>query len=1151
MAVFDIKTFDCKKNYAIDASAGTGKTYNIVQIVGKLLDEVKDLKLDQILIVTYTEKAAGELKDRIRAKIKGVDTDNAPISTFHSFCKNTIEEFPFAISKPANLTLVDEDKMLEFAKQYIRRGPIVQDIYYLIVYLNNNKGLYDDRQFNEESLIDTLTNSCIKYHLNSKGDEDNKIISLESYCSDEAFKYLSFQSIDDAISFNPDIKTNLDILKNCDDEKCKSLAGVLESNYNNFNYNGSFFKCSSKWPSEQKEKDAVMFFKELKDNLKSTFEKPYAMLTTKYLKDFYLKWSEERIKNNFQTFDDMINTIRESVLEDNSTLLVKLKEKYKYAIIDEFQDTNQKQFDIFSKVFLSDNDHHIIVVGDPKQSIYSFQGADVFVYKDAIELIKKGFKDTEGKTITGEQNSLEKNFRSTKDMVESCNKMFSLDDFAAYGFSFYPSKYLSIADGDNKEFSVLFKGKPVEAFWITKENDISDFNYAKLVAQQIIDCCKKDNGKDTNLQIKDKDSAKYRNVTFKDFTVLARVRSEMGPIEKALGKAGIPYIRYKDNGLFKDSECFHWIALLQAINENDFTGSRRKVLKKALFTDFFGLSLEEINKQKYNSDNIPEVELFRGWRFLLCQGKYESFIENILIESGLIERMTNLNDIQKLNKFRQIGDYCSDYLAKKHSLDDLINNLMFLSNGGSSEDDEDNAIVQKGTDFDCVQIMTIHASKGLQFPVVISTIGFKGYNNNVTNYIYHNDNNEQKLCFATNDKVKTERAQEMLRLLYVAYTRAQYIMLLPRCLLPEKGERSLQTMFKDITNNYIVFGNKYREIVDDGCSFSKLSKEATKLTTTKVNVDNQALKNEQDKINADLIKSKKGQQSYKHSYSNLSHPKEDSSDDEYDEDDTVLDLEGQEHEGLSAYDKSGLQIENIKYSDKTAPQYTLPKGSNVGSALHEIFEHTDFIHYDDSTINRLTEERFNANSVSISENTKKEVYGIVNNVLLAKFPVIHGNHSENDEFFSLNTIPNEDKKPEIEFNTNVLNGHLLNYFNGFIDLLFKRGEWYSVLDWKSDSLNDRDFISYNHAEDLKKHTDNSYSIQRVLYSYFLIEWLTDLYGEDREKIFNEHFGGIYYVYLRGCISDECNGIYVQTWNSYSDLKKEFDNIIYTFIGRKK
>lgn len=1140
MPVFTIGGFTNGMNYAIDASAGTGKTYNIVQIVDKLLQKDKDLSLEQILIVTYTEKAAGELKDRIRAKIKGVDTDNAPISTFHSFCKSTIEEFPFAVNKPSNLSLIDDSKIEEFAKRYIREGNICKDIAAVLPFLKKQAEKENKKTiFNEDTLIKKLTRSCAKYYLDEKGNEDNAIITLEPY---KHFEYLTFKSIDDAIAFDPAIGVNLQILKDSDNDKCKQLAGILESNCNTFNYNGNTFRRAATWIAKQNEKDAFLFFADLKDEL-ADYQNAYNSLTAKYLKDFYMKWWNERIKNNYQTFDDMINTVRESVLMPNSVLLKQLKKKYKYAIIDEFQDTNQKQFDIFSKIFLTDDKHNIIVVGDPKQSIYSFQGADVFVYEKAINDIESN------SLVTGTKNSLEKNFRSTKAMVSSCNKMFNHDDWFE---NFKPSTYLSIKDNkDSSEFDVLYKGQPTKAFWISDNDNITDHEYARLVAQQIIECCKKDKNGNTHLTIKDKSSNEFRNVSFKDFTVLARSRSEMGPIEKALGKAGIPYIRYKDNGLFKDSECAHWIALLQAINEPDFTGSRRNVFKKALFTDFFNHSLEEINKKKYNSDKTREVELLREWRSIINKGQYDIFIERILIDSGLVDRMTNLNDIQKLNKYRQIGDYCSDYLVKTHSLNDLINNLTYLSNGGSS-DDEEGAVVQKGTDFDCVQIMTIHASKGLQFPVVISVIGFKGYNNNVENYIYHdvNNNNRQILTFNSSDQSNIERKNEMLRLLYVAYTRAQYIMLLPRY---ELGSRSveLQTMIKGLTQRYIDDGNEYLPIKISNTTYAQMSKEVKSMLPSATST--LAEKEQQDKVNEELIETKKDKQSYKRSYSNLSHPKKVEPEDEYDEEDNVLDLEGTQNEGLSDFDKNSVQIP-IQYDEDKKQRETptvLPKGSDIGSALHEIFEKTDFTNYSEESINDLTIQRFEHYLLPINNESKKEVFEIVDNVLQANLPIIKGSEQVEGSF-KLNELKNKDKKPEIEFNTNVLKGHLNNYFNGFIDLLFKRAEIYSVLDWKSDSLNDRDFESYASLESLKEHTDNAYSIQRVLYCYFLIEWLTQKYGKDREKIFNDHFGGIYYVYLRGCVKDTSNGIYAQTWKSYADLKEAFDNIIKTCVlGGKK
>ena len=125
---------------------------------------------------------------------------------------------------------------------------------------------------------------------------------------------------------------------------------------------------------------------------------------------------------------------------------------------------------------------------------------------------------------------------------------------------------------------------------------------------------------------------------------------------------------------------------------------------------------------------------------------------------------------------------------------------------------------------------------------------------------------------------------------------------------------------------------------------------------------------------------------------------------------------------------------------------------------------------------------------------------------------------------------------------------LKNYCNGFVDLIFKNGDYYSILDWKSDRLND-EFVSYATVDCLKKHVDECYSIQRVLYSYCLIKWLKlSMPEKSYQNIFEEHFGGVYYVFLRGCNKDTSNGVYAQTWASWQDLEDSFNEIVKYKVG---
>ena len=104
---FDLKNYsDYKRSMFIQASAGTGKTYTITKIIEKLIDAKVDL--EKILVVTYTEKAAGELRDRIRKECPDKDVDNAPIFTIHSFCQKTLSEFYFTANQCANLSLIED-----------------------------------------------------------------------------------------------------------------------------------------------------------------------------------------------------------------------------------------------------------------------------------------------------------------------------------------------------------------------------------------------------------------------------------------------------------------------------------------------------------------------------------------------------------------------------------------------------------------------------------------------------------------------------------------------------------------------------------------------------------------------------------------------------------------------------------------------------------------------------------------------------------------------------------------------------------------------------------------------------------------------------------------------------------------------------------
>lgn len=1138
---FDLKSFDPNKNYVIEASAGTGKTYNIVKIVNSLVQKEHE-DLNKILIVTYTDKAADELKDRIRSELPDVNIDDAMICTIHSFCMNVIKELGLSANVPSNMSIVDDSEMDDFISEYIRSNPLLEKLSLVIKY----KGY-----LNEKSLIDSCKTILNDYYLNRDYQEDKDIIQLDNKDAkaylDYYFKYIAIETSDEALKKFPDVENYYEILLYNQSEvkgyRERAINFANELYQNKFlDFNGRKFKHSY-FVKDDDLCEAFDFFNDLiKDKTYGMKEiNPETLLPLCYGADIYKKWQERKRINRSFAFTDMTRFVRESVLHDEN-LKRKLKEKYSRAIIDEFQDTNQLQFDIFKSIFLEDDKHHIIVVGDPKQSIYKFQGADIDAYYNAKNEILKN----------GELRSLNKNFRSTGDMVSSCNMLFR--NYRFEGTNFEDCGYLT-KETDSSVHEVLYEEKPVEAFWIASAGEDDDkkiipFNstddkvdeekvkddFSTIVAQQILDCCTKDKDGNTKLKVKDKGQKEFRNVSFKDFAILSCKKDAMLPYEIALKKAGIPYLKSKDTSLFRGKECSHWIAIFSAIDSSDFTGRNRSKFKKALFTDFFDRTLTEISSEHFEHDDVIEMEKLNDWRMIARQQKWEDLIDDIIDDSALAQTEKSLSEMQSFGIFKQIGNHCINFLSSGHSLSDLIRHLMTMSKDGEDDldDSEEDGSIEKNTDFDSVSFITFHSSKGLQYPFVIpiGTASTKKIKNNIQRYKLNGQ------TYLGINPMPPAEDPEMKRLFYVAYTRAQFVMMLPYF-------KTFNDLNLDSSLNDYIKTDHFRRIFDNEKKFYDLKRISSQiLMNPKEKEDDSSKRDEQLTVLKNLISSMPSKKTYMHSYSSLSHQNEN-------KDEDYIDREGEKNEGLALFDMKGKPIE-CSYEPKVSPIVLVdgfPKGNRIGSALHQVFEMVDFTAYD-FHFESIVRKSFIDQSLNYDDGKYlSSVHDIVENVLKAKLPVIRGNEKI-DSSFSLNELSLQNKKPEVEFNFNLFGEKMSNFCNGYVDLIFKRGEYFSIIDWKSDSLNSQ-FTSYSSLDSLKKHVDDAYSIQRVLYSYCLIKWLKNFYPVlSLEEIFKKHFGGIYYVFLRGCNIDTSNGIYAHTWDDFASLNEAFLGICKKIGGNR-
>lgn len=1196
-----IEEIDLKKNWFVEASAGTGKTYTIQQIVARLVKEGCSLK--KILIVTYTEKAAGELKDRIRKKLEEImdsekrpteksdifetalrDVDNASIFTIHSFCQKALKEFAYDAGRPFDLNMIDDSEVSNVIDEWARdkwpQDPLYQ---MLIEHCSSASSLEND-------LKEKLKKAILLYL--GKSADGQEIVEMDS--ADIGYLQVLPKSIND-LSVIPEVKENLEIIEAnrgltfTTSKEAKTLGdfvatlkrwqGTSSELYVAKDFSDG--RTPKSWPSEVY--GAFKFFYNLRTGILDYFDAFKQKFIYSQIPKLFDEWQRIKKEHKCQSFNDMILSVHRAVMEksldgSDSNLCKKLRFEYTHAIIDEFQDTNQLQWDIFKKIFMYDK-HSVLVVGDPKQSIYSFQGADVNVYGQAIKEIENS-------------QELKNNYRSTNEMIEACNRFFSCESFFGDHRTFKRSE--PPESEEQQKNAARFWDENIKdwttiaPFWISEE-ELSEETFAETCIRKIIDCCsyvETSNGLHTRLQVFNKEKCKeWRDVTFKDFAILARTRSEMEPIEECMRKVGVPFTRYKDDHLFDGRECASWIALFKALNAPDFTSRNRRILNELLMTDFFAISLNQVESEYFDNPLCKEREMINNWKMLAGNRRFAELQECIYSDTLVEERLMDLSKLQNLAKLRQIGSYAIDYLYDHGcSLDELVRKLVALQNKQGDADDRDGNLIAKGTDFEAVQVMTIHASKGLEFSVVISVAGFKQLPTNKTGpFLYHDPNDEKKVKLGLGDYAKEARKKEELkewcRLFYVDFTRASSILMLPR--YSKWSNKEEFRFLKESMDAFCVDDNSdYYTVMQTESSWDFNTEKILKST-----VQNKILKplsereeklidtpvsKEEQLVVIENLQKKVGELSImQHSYSSLVGKVESS---------VSID-------GSKALDKEGLSesydIENKpENADAGIGEEELsikyPRGSKLGNALHEVFELTPFhdfaVKYPDlesaknsAELCDRVETAFRKQSLPIwnhKEDWTNHTIQILWNTLNANFSTIEGGQklTDIDSKFKLTSIEPNCSKAEAQFNLNATgenNGEasefLQNVCKGFMDLMFVRKDStgenrYSILDWKSDVIPSGDYSS----ESVQKRVDEDYSVQRVLYCYCLVKWLKQFYsGLSEAEIFDKHFGGIYYVFARGCKADSQNGIYAHTWETYDDLCESYEKVRKLMHKRRK
>ena len=413
------------------------------------------------------------------------------------------------------------------------------------------------------------------------------------------------------------------------------------------------------------------------------------------------------------------------------SLAATLRERYRVTLIDEFQDTDELQWKIFRQVFIEGGaGNTVFVIGDPKQAIYGFRGADVHAYLEAREQLSKS-----GATVV----HLRENFRSTADMIEACNLMFD-QNAAAPLFTGEITYSHPVKCGRPALRAVAANGQPIAPVTLMKFQPRDDrYKFSRpmreAIGPRIAQAIRRIIAEpDHAIEICGDEQAP-RKITARDVYVLTRTNRDSAEIGKYLRQAGVPFAFYKQDGLFQTREAADILDLLRGIDEP----GRRSNRLKAWASPFFAVEYGDLARLDDERNSQPMLERLFEWRALAEAGRFADLFDALLHQSGLVERELLLSDGRReLTNYEHIFEILTQQ-ASRHgiSLAEIIELLDAYIAGRATPAGDDPDVQRVEDDRDAVQIMTIHKSKGLEADVVALYGGFFANNRPDPVSIYH------------------------------------------------------------------------------------------------------------------------------------------------------------------------------------------------------------------------------------------------------------------------------------------------------------------------------------------------------------------------------------------------------------------------------
>ncbi len=1146
----------------IEASAGTGKTYTITTLFIRLILE-KNLTVDKILVVTFTEAATEELRDRIRRRLRETLTafeqedktdpvlaglmpqdeahreeaifrlknalrgfDEAAIFTIHSFCLQMLQDNAFESGVLFDTDLVSDQSHL------LRE--IVEDFW--------RQEVYDAGKLFTTYLLENGYNkpSCLLKTLNYGqyvGQPFLKIIPEEEAPLLEA-KALAFYTAftETQLVWHEQAKEVEDLLlnhkslnrnkyrKNSVSQWCKAVDSFFNALSMSINVPDKLVKFTPSTLANSVKKGQMppehAFFnhcEKLLTHQEALFEAFQQHLLVLKLKLFDIAEQtlvQKKHQLHIQSFDDLLINLYKALIGNHGVTLAGLiRKKYHAALIDEFQDTDPVQYEIFRRIY-GDGSHILFLIGDPKQAIYSFRGADIFTYLMACRDATHRY-------------TLATNWRSESDLIGGVNTLFekAKRPFLFEGISFQPVQapnekqrpaekpHLKIESKSLPPLQLWFvprslancpENKPITKTWAKQQIPFSvGYEIARLLML----------GQKEQAFIGDKPLAAG------DIAILVRTNAQALQMQKVLRRLLIPSVLYSRESLFTSHEILEIERVLLAIAEP----SHDAFIKAALTTDLIGMSGSELHQLLDNEREWENhLKRFQDYHALWQNRGFIKMFRSVLLKEKIQAHLLNYSDGERrLTNVLHAGEILQQAAVQyKLGISGLCQWLSQQRQKGSATEAEQ---LRLESDEKLVKIVTIHKSKGLEYPIVFCPFVWDGYlyNSKGEQFTFHNDQEALTLDLGSADQAQhreralEEERAENLRLFYVAVTRAKH-----RCYL-------IWGPFKDASTSalaHLIHDDSDIEKTDDDTLRQDLLRLAADsehcLQVADLPIDKSPYQRPVEKVEqlkARYFRGKIDKTWKVSSFSSLSHHAATDIAVQPDYDDLTLMRPVAEH------DSTPTDTKNI---------FNFPRGKQAGTFMHALFEYLDFTQPDPELIrNQLKHFDYDV------EQWEAVITTLVDNVL--KTPL-----EPQQPDLTLSRINHSKRLNELEFYYPLANitahglhqvfaqgghsaqispeGHRLTFspvrgfMKGYIDMIFEYEGRYYLVDYKSNMLGSKK-KDYHHTDQLAKiMAQEAYVLQYHLYVVALHRYLSVRLPDYR---YETHFGGVYYLFLRGIQPD--------------------------------